>query len=123
MDDTRELIPTPVFSHWLIVAAGVILLGGLAVGWAWGRRNGAPRAGLARGLAAGLCGPAALGLWEIYNALEDHFGLDSVAALLINLLILLIAGAAAGAVFQRVWRATAPEGPGEPSEKAIGETG
>ena len=61
-----------------------------------GRRNGTPKAGMVRGLSVGLLGPAALGLWVIYNALEDHFGLDSVAALLINLVIFLAVGVLAG---------------------------
>lgn len=35
-------------------------------------------------------------LWPLYNAVEDHFGLDSVAALAINLGIFLLVGALCG---------------------------
>jgi hypothetical protein len=107
MDDTRELISIAAFARWLMAGAGAILLGGIAAGWVWGRRSGAARVGIVRGLAAGLLGPAALGLWFVYNALEDHFGLDSVAALLINLVLFLAAGALAGVLVRRAWGVTA----------------
>ena len=35
----------------------------------------------------GLIGPVNLILWSIYNAIENHFGLDSVVALIINFAI------------------------------------
>jgi len=34
-----------------------------------------------------LAGPALLVLWKIYNAIEDHYGLDSVKALLLNVAV------------------------------------
>jgi hypothetical protein len=36
-----------------------------------------------------LAGPLLLLLWKIYNAIEDHYGLDSVFALLLNAMIFL----------------------------------
>jgi len=35
-------------------------------------------------------------LWPIYNAIEDHFGLDSVAALAINGALFAVVGSACG---------------------------
>lgn len=106
MDDRRELIDLVLFQRALVLSALGLLVGGLAGGWWWGRTGGAVRAGLTRGLAVGLIGPAALGLWSVYNALEDRFGLDSVHALLINLAIFVAAGLLGGAVLGWVWRRT-----------------
>jgi len=54
--------------------------------------------------AAFLAGAAALAwpLWLVYNGIEDHFGLDSVAALLINLALFALVGTAAGLTFRRL---------------------
>src|SRR5262245_33235025 len=108
MDDTRELISAAVFIRCLLAVAGVVLVGGLAAGVGWGRRSGAPRAGLQRGLAAGLLGPAALLLWAVYNLFEDRYGLDSVKALVINLVIFVLFGALAGALLAWTWHRTEP---------------
>jgi uncharacterized membrane protein (DUF2068 family) len=37
-------------------------------------------------------GPLLYALWRVYNAIEDHYGLDSVRALVINAVIILGAG-------------------------------
>ena len=41
-------------------------------------------------------------LWQVYNGIEDHFGLDSVAALLINLGLFVLVGTAANFTFRRL---------------------
>lgn len=41
--------------------------------------------------------------WLVYNAIEDHFGLDSVAALLINLVLFALAGGGVGLALRRIW--------------------
>jgi hypothetical protein len=45
-------------------------------------------------------------LWVVYNAIEDHFGLDSVAALLINLALFVVLGVAGGLAVRRLWPKT-----------------
>lgn len=105
-DDTHELITAAQFAHWLAIAAFAVLVGGIAVGIAWGSRHGAPRAGFSRGFASGLTGPAALLLWRIYNLIEDRYGLDSVRALLTNLALFVAAGVVAGLLLRWVWRRT-----------------
>ena len=44
----------------------------------------------------GLIGPLNLVLWCLYNGVENHFGLDSVKALLINLGVCVILALAVG---------------------------
>ena len=45
---------------------------------------------------AALAGPLVLVLWRVYNAIEDRFGLDSLAALGLNALIFLGLGLGVG---------------------------
>src|SRR4051794_4561028 len=105
-DDTRELVDLAVFHRGVLLAAALLLVGGLVGGWFWGRKGGRARAGLLRGLAVGLTGPVLLALWTAYNALEDHYGLDSVRALGINLALFVIVGILGGAALGCVWRRT-----------------
>lgn len=107
-DDTKELIDVASFTR-LLVAAGVgLFIVSLVAGAAWGRRADAARAGLLRGLGAGLVGPAALALWWVYNRIEDRYGLDSVRAVLTNLAIFVVAGVLGGSLLAWLWRATGP---------------
>jgi hypothetical protein len=110
VDDTRELIDLAVFHRALVLLAGLLLVGALAGGWRWGHRAGQRRAGLLRGLAVGLSGLVALGLWTVYNAVENRYGLDSVRALLINLAIFVVVGLAGGTALGWVWRRTGSGG-------------
>lgn len=47
---------------------------------------------------AGFSGPLLVTLWYLYNGIEDRFGLDSVFALCLNLLIFCIVGLSLGMV-------------------------
>src|SRR5436309_1499784 len=61
----------------------------------------ARRAGsLAIGIALGLLGPINWLLWRVYNRIEDHYGLDSVKAMLLNLALFAALGLAAGAAIR-----------------------
>ena len=105
-DDTRELISRPEFWRWLVVVACAVPALALAAGGAWGARRKNLGAGLARGISVGLTGPAALLLWQIYNRIEDRYGLDSVRALLINLALFVIVGVITGILLRWVWYRT-----------------
>ncbi|HEU4753174.1 MAG TPA: hypothetical protein VFU47_08695 [Armatimonadota bacterium] len=98
----RELVDAGQVGVALAILSGLALLAALLLGAAFRTRK---RAGLLRGaLVAGalvLAGP----LWQIYNGIEDRFGLDSVAALLINLALFVALGAAAGLLLRRLWPA------------------
>jgi flagellar biosynthesis protein FlhB len=50
---------------------------------------------------AAAAGPVNLLLWIIYNAIENAYGLDSVRALLLNLLFFLLLGIIAGIIIRR----------------------
>jgi hypothetical protein len=53
-------------------------------------------------LASALLGPVLFILWAVYNAIENHYGLDSVKALLINLVIFVLTGIVAAVLFARI---------------------
>ncbi len=61
-------------------------------------RRRAVTAGALRGLAFGCVGIANWLLWRLYNATTNHFGLDTVKNLLINLGLFLALGVSAGVV-------------------------
>ena len=112
-DDTRELIDIASFTRLLVAAGTGLFVVAVVAGVVWGQRAGAVRAGMLRGLGAGLVGPAALGLWWIYNRVEDDYGLDSVQALLTNMGIFVVAGILGGWLLRWLWRATRPEAAAE----------
>jgi len=91
----KELIsPRTVENVLFIIAlAGPIL--GLIIGALSGVR-GSLKARMLGGLAIGLLGPVIFGAWRLYNAIADSLGLDSVANLLLQILMFAILGAALG---------------------------
>jgi hypothetical protein len=52
-------------------------------------------------VALALLGPAIVGAWFVFNAIENAMGLDSLAALLLNLLLFSALGAAVGFALRR----------------------
>jgi hypothetical protein len=96
----RELVDTGQVGVALAILSGLALVTALAMGALYRTRG---QASLLRGaLAAGVL---ALGwpLWWVYNRIEDHVGLDSVAALLINLALFAALGASGGLLLRRLW--------------------
>jgi hypothetical protein len=91
----RELVDLGAVEWWfglLAVALPVLATGiGAALQFA-GRRPGA----LAAGIFVGLLGPVNWLLWRVYNTIEDHYGLDSVNAMLLNLALFAALGLAVG---------------------------
>ena len=112
-DDTQELFTPGAFQRWLILAAVAVVIAGIALGIASRRSLGSARAALQRGAAVAFLGPLALLLWWLYNLIEDHYGLDSVPALLINLALFVVVGLTVGAVMAWIWRSTGRPGDNE----------
>ena len=80
---------------------------------------------LARGLsrparvlwvAFALLGPLNYGLWRLYNAIEDYWGLDRVEPLLINAGIMIALGVVIGLVLRRLLRPRRTEAPAPSSD-------
>jgi Kef-type K+ transport system membrane component KefB len=94
----RELVDAAQVGTALAVLSVMALLAALGLGFQVRRRRSAAlvRAALIAGAVA-LVYP----MWVVYNSIEDHFGLDSVAALLINLALFMAAGAAVGLALRR----------------------
>lgn len=76
----------------LVLAALLVVLGRVR------NRSGCVRAGWV--VAAGIL---AWPLWMVYNRIEDQFGLDSVAALLINLALFVAVGVGGGFLIRKLW--------------------
>ena len=94
----RELVDAGQVGAALAALSAAALLLALLFGFLARRRRALLRGALVAGCAA-LAWPA----WLIYNSIEDHFGLDSVAALLINLALFAAAGTLGGLLVRRFW--------------------
>jgi lipopolysaccharide export LptBFGC system permease protein LptF len=102
-----ELIDLQAVEKWFGILAMLAPIAGIAIGAALqfrSRRSGA----LVTGTLIGLLGPANWLLWHIYNRIEDHYGLDSVKAMLINLALFAALGIAVGMGFRFLWRSARP---------------
>lgn len=101
----KELISEQQAHQIVVLLSVLVTLGSIAwAAWASRRKGADARRTWAYGWAFAALGPLLFALWVVYNAIEDHYGLDSVKALLINLVLFLIVGFAAGLVFRRIPR-------------------
>jgi NhaP-type Na+/H+ or K+/H+ antiporter len=104
MDEMRELIDLPTANA--IVRA--VAIGFPAAGLVIGAAAGALRRRLGRdallGLVIGLSGVLLWAMWLVFNAITNHYGLDSVKGLLINLAMFVVVGSAIGVVVGMVMR-------------------
>jgi len=91
-------------AHLIVIALSLLVtLGSIAwAAWASRRKGADPRLVWFYGWTLSACGPLLFILWTVYNAIENHYGLDSVKALLINLFLFLAVGLAVGLVFRRI---------------------
>jgi hypothetical protein len=96
----KELVDLAAVERLFGLLAAALPVLGLGIGAAlqFGRRR--PGA-LVSGLLIGLLGPANWLLWRIYNGIEDHYGLDSVKAMLLNLALFATIGVIAGLGIRR----------------------
>jgi DMSO/TMAO reductase YedYZ heme-binding membrane subunit len=92
----KELIDEKMFVTGLYIAASAIAFAGLVFALVAGRMK-KPR-GMVAGIALLLGGGALAGMWLAYNALTQHFGLDSVKGLLINLALFAAVGVLLGLI-------------------------
>jgi hypothetical protein len=94
----QELISPQQSEQLILLAAGVLLVGGAI----WGVKvlGG-------RGVLAGLIGPLIFGLWQFhkwitrYDPQTEYFGLDKVWVLLLEIVLFVALGAAAGIVWKK----------------------
>ena len=100
MNDTKELIDVARMGMALAILSGAGLLLGPFCLWMANEKasDGWRKCGL-----VALCSVLTWPLWHVYNQIEDHFGLDSVAALLLNLALFVLTGVALGLELRRLW--------------------
>lgn len=104
MDGTRELVDAGQVGVLLAVLSGLCLL--IApLSYSLHRRGGPSGAAWFKAALLALVGLLIYPLWLVYNAIEDALGLDSVAALLINLALFVGIGGAIGLAMRRFWPA------------------
>lgn len=104
MDGTRELVDAGQVGVVLAVLSGLCLLIAPLSLSLYRSRKPSGAAWLKLGLLA-LVGLLVYPLWLVYNSIEDALGLDSVAALLINLALFVGIGAVIGLAMRRFWPA------------------
>jgi hypothetical protein len=113
----RELIDLTAIERLFSLLAVLLPLLGISIGAAlhFGRHRPGT---LATGLLLGLLGPANWLLWRIFNGIEDHFGLDSVKAMLINLALFAALGITIGLALRLRRRSgNSTEGPSSDPER------
>jgi hypothetical protein len=100
MDPSRELVDAAQVGTAIAVLSALAAVTA-AVLWTLSRSRRS--AGMEKGLLLSAAAALLFPMWLVYNRIEDHFGLDSVAALLINLVLFCIVGAVVGILFRRKW--------------------
>jgi hypothetical protein len=97
----RELISPSQSETWVLLMAGVLLLGGAL--WGWKERG-------ASGVFVGLFGPLVYGLWQFhkwitrYDPQTGYFGLDKVWVLLLEVALFVVLGAVLGIILSKTIR-------------------
>ncbi len=99
----KELITEQQAVFVINLIACLTLPLGLAVGWLYSlRRRRNTRLYLAYGLLGGLSGPFIFLMWKIYSLLVNHYGLDSVKGLMVELLVFVLVGLALGFILAQL---------------------
>jgi hypothetical protein len=98
MADAHELVDPAKVSLLLAILSGLSLVTAVVL-FARGKTNEGARRGALLAAAGVLLFP----MWHLYNGIENHFGLDSVAALLINLTLFALLGTGGGIIIGRHW--------------------
>jgi len=104
MTEMQELVTVEQAEQAIRAAAVALPAAGLVIGAAAGALRRQVARGVGLGLLCGASGPAVLGLWRVYNAIVDHYGLDSVTGLLINLGLFAAIGLLLGLAVAAMWR-------------------
>lgn len=112
MNEMREIVTQEQVERLFLILAVAGPAAGLALGALTAYLGRVKGAGLApqalRGACWGLLGTVNWLLWKLYNALTSVFGLDTVVNLLVNLIVFVALGGAAGWMISR--RRNRPQG-------------
>jgi hypothetical protein len=96
MGELREIVSVEAIGRLFALLALGLPLMGVAIGMAWGMRRKEVRRGALWGLAVGLLGPLNWLMWQLYNALTDRNGLDTVRNVFVNLAVFVVVGLSLG---------------------------
>ncbi|MCX8035806.1 MAG: hypothetical protein N3D11_01895 [Candidatus Sumerlaeia bacterium] len=90
-----------LFLALIAITPAIAAVGGVLHRLAAGRLS---RRALTLWAGVALAGPANYGLWRLFNAIEDYWGLDRVKPLLINFAIFVALGVVVGLVLRILLR-------------------
>ena len=102
MGELREIVTVEQMSRLCVVLAIALPLLGVIVGAMSGGRSGNVRRGALTGLAVGLLGPLIWLMWQIFNAITDRNGLDTVQNVFVNLAVFVVGGVVIGVIVERM---------------------
>jgi len=100
----QELVTVEQAEQVIRAAALALPAAGLVIGAGAGAVRKQVLRGAALGLLCGASGPAVFGLWRLYNAIVNHYGLDSITGLLVNLGLFAAIGLLLGLAAAGAWR-------------------
>lgn len=103
----KYLLDEDFITRLIVLCAWVSPTVGLVAGSIYGWTRGQLLNGFLRGLGLGCLGTLVWVMWTVYSALTDHYGLDSVKNLVINLIIFLLTGIVAGLLYRWLFLKTA----------------
>ena len=113
MGELREIVTVEQMNRLFVFLASVLPFLGLLLGTLLGRRSGNMRRGMLLGLAIGAAGPLNWLMWQVFNALTERNGLDTVRNVFVNLAVFVVVGLFIGVVIGRVLRSHLPAAPEE----------
>ena len=97
----KELITEQQADQIILLLSILVTLGGLGFGFYQAPRvaKNQKQSVWINGILSALVGPVIWGFWQLYNSIENYYGLDSLKALKINFFIALGLGALFFALF------------------------
>ena len=100
-DDLREIVTMGQMNRLFLILAILTPMVGVANYLLQSRRGSERASSIRASIFLGLLGPINFLLWNMYNAITDKLGLDSVRNLIINVVIFAAIGVVAGILLGR----------------------
>ena len=104
----HEIVDLERIDAFIFTLAVIAPFLGLLIGGLWGRKHGAVKAGLVRGLVLGHLGPVVLLLWRMYRHMvrydpeTGYVGLHKMSVLLTNVVLFALVGLLLGLAYGKL---------------------
>ncbi|MEP6755754.1 MAG: hypothetical protein ABJA67_09655 [Chthonomonadales bacterium] len=100
-DDLREIVTMGQMNGLLLSLAILSPVVGVIYFMVYGKKSSDASETKQTAIVIGVIGPFALVMWKVYNAITARLGLDSVKNLVVNLVLFVAIGIAAGLFLSR----------------------